>query len=270
DDRCPLDPEDKDGFQDADGCPDPDNDKDGVLDADDRCPLDPEDKDSFQDEDGCPDPDNDQDGILDVDDRCPLEPEDKDGFEDEDGCPDPDNDNDQILDVDDLCPNRPETKNDFEDEDGCPDDPKAKVHVTKKYITIRGKVNFATAKAKLRGKKTFELLDEVARVLNEYPQITKLRIEGHTDSRGSAKSNLALSDRRAASVRTYLIGKGVDPNRLVAKGYGEERPKVPNKGRKNMAINRRTEFFILEINGRPVAPDAKVEDTKRSDQGDSK
>ena len=60
-----------DGFQDADGCPDKDNDGDGLLDADDNCPDVAEDRDGFEDEDGCPDEDNDGDGILDVDDECP-------------------------------------------------------------------------------------------------------------------------------------------------------------------------------------------------------
>ena len=64
-----------------------DRDGDGIGDDMDRCPDDPEDRDGFQDEDGCPDPDNDQDGILDIDDKCPAQPEDKDGRQDEDGCP---------------------------------------------------------------------------------------------------------------------------------------------------------------------------------------
>jgi hypothetical protein len=154
DDRCPDEPEDRDGFEDEDGCPDPDNDKDGIADtkdrcrdaaedfdgfqdddgcpdldddrdgiadAEDQCRSEPEDKDGFEDEDGCPDPDNDKDGIADADDKCPNGPEDKDGHRDEDGCPDPDNDLDGILDVDDQCPNEPEDKDGFEDEDGCPD-----------------------------------------------------------------------------------------------------------------------------------------------------
>ena len=121
DDKCPTQPEDKDGFEDSDGCPDPDNDKDGILDEQDKCPNVAEDKDGFEDSDGCPDPDNDKDGIPDVKDKCPNVAEDIDNFEDSDGCPDPDNDKDGILDVDDLCPSAPETKNGFEDLDGCPD-----------------------------------------------------------------------------------------------------------------------------------------------------
>jgi outer membrane protein OmpA-like peptidoglycan-associated protein len=155
-DRCPDEPEDKDGFQDDDGCPDEDNDNDGIPDAVDKCPNQPEDFDGFQDDDGCPDPDNDHDGIPDVDDacpndpedgkgkrpydgcpstledsdgdgipdvkdQCPDEPEDKDGFQDEDGCPDPDNDNDGVPDIYDGCPNDPEDMDGFEDNDGCPD-----------------------------------------------------------------------------------------------------------------------------------------------------
>jgi hypothetical protein len=155
-DRCPDEPEDWDGFQDGDGCPDPDNDGDGIPDVVDKCPNEPEDKDTFQDEDGCPDPDNDGDGIADLYDacpnekedglgkrptdgcpsstedadgdgipdavdKCPDEPEDKDGFEDDDGCPDYDNDGDGIPDAYDACPNEPEDLDGFEDDDGCPD-----------------------------------------------------------------------------------------------------------------------------------------------------
>jgi len=120
-DQCPRDPEDKDNFQDADGCPDLDNDADGIPDAADKCPLEPEDKDGDRDEDGCPDGDMDNDGIGDDFDQCPKEPEDKDGFEDKDGCPDPDNDKDGILDTVDQCPNKAEDVDGDRDEDGCPD-----------------------------------------------------------------------------------------------------------------------------------------------------
>ena len=84
---------------------DGDRDGDGIPDSIDKCPDQPEDKDLFDDADGCPDPDNDGDGIrLDVVDKCPLEPEDKDGFQDADGCPDTDNDNDGIPDSVDKVP----------------------------------------------------------------------------------------------------------------------------------------------------------------------
>ncbi len=83
---------------------DGDRDGDGILDSKDVCPDLPEDKDGFQDDDGCPDYDNDNDGIPDNKDNCVNDAEDKDGFQDEDGCPDPDNDGDGVLDVRDRCP----------------------------------------------------------------------------------------------------------------------------------------------------------------------
>ncbi len=137
-DRCPREPEDMDGFEDADGCPDPDNDKDGICDpwvatqgkqelyaaqckGSDKCPTVAEDIDGFQDDDGCPDPDNDGDGLPDVKDQCPNVPEDFDGNQDNDGCPDYDNDRDGVADSVDKCPNEPEDLDGFQDKDGCPD-----------------------------------------------------------------------------------------------------------------------------------------------------
>jgi OOP family OmpA-OmpF porin len=98
-----------------------DSDNDGVPDDVDQCPDMPEDKDGFQDEDGCPDFDNDNDGIYDSQDKCPNDPEDFDGFEDSDGCPDIDNDKDGIPDKLDKCPNMAEDIDGYQDEDGCPD-----------------------------------------------------------------------------------------------------------------------------------------------------
>lgn len=122
-DGCPAEPEDRDGFQDEDGCPDLDNDQDGVPDHLDYAPLEPEDFDGYQDEDGVPEPDNDGDGILDGADHCPDEPEDLDGYKDEDGCPEEflDRDGDGIADEDDLCPDSPEDRDGFQDRDGCPE-----------------------------------------------------------------------------------------------------------------------------------------------------
>ena len=121
-DRCPHEPENKNGVQDEDGCPDGDDtDKDGIVDTADACKDVPEDKDGVEDHDGCPE-DNDKDGIADDKDACKDVPEDKDGFEDEDGCPEDDNDKDGIKDADDKCKDTPEDKDGFVDEDGCPDD----------------------------------------------------------------------------------------------------------------------------------------------------
>jgi hypothetical protein len=121
-DRCPDQPEDRDGWEDEDGCPDADNDRDQLPDAQDRCPNEPEDYDQFADEDGCPDDDNDGDGVRDGFDSCPLTPEDRDGDRDEDGCPDDDRDRDGVPDAMDECPDDPEDTDGLADEDGCPED----------------------------------------------------------------------------------------------------------------------------------------------------
>jgi outer membrane protein OmpA-like peptidoglycan-associated protein len=238
-DKCPTEPEDKDGFEDEDGCPDLDNDKDGIPDAKDKCPLEPEDKDGFQDEDGCPDPDNDADGIADVNDKCPLEAEDKDGFQDEDGCPDPDNDKDGVLDKEDKCPNEPGPV----DNAGCP---KKYEHivVTQEKIELKQKIFFDTDKATIQPR-SFSLLDEIASVLRGRSTMT-VRIEGHTDSRGTRPHNLKLSQARADSVRQHLVGLGIEPQRMEARGYGPDQPIETNKTAAGREKNRRVEFIITQ------------------------
>jgi len=278
-DGCPDEPEDKDDFDDADGCPDPDNDEDGVLDVADGCPIEPEDFDNYEDADGCPDLDNDTDGILDTNDRCPLEPEtingvkdedgcpdaiddsdgdgilddkdeckdepeDEDGFEDEDGCPDRDNDKDGIPDLADRCPDDPETVNEHEDEDGCPDE-KPKVKVTGGRIEILDRVYFEVNKDIIRPV-SYEILTQVSRVLKRRSDIRLVQVEGHTDSQGSSAYNLDLSSRRAESVRSYLLKSGIEASRLVARGFGEEVPIASNATDEGRARNRRVEFVILE------------------------
>ncbi len=183
DDACPDKAEDLDGFQDSDGCPDPDNDEDGFLDSVDKCPDDAEDRDGFEDSDGCPELDNDKDGIPDErdlcknkpetkndykdEDGCPDEadqdedgipderdtcvdlPEDTDGFEDTDGCPDLDNDMDGIPDTADECVDQPETINGFEDTNGCPDTPPKGFKIPKEF---RERMKREAAEAKARAK----------------------------------------------------------------------------------------------------------------------
>lgn len=241
-DECPNDPEDKDQFEDDNGCPDPDNDQDGILDAKDRCPNDKEDKDGYQDDDGCPELDNDGDGILDADDKCPDQPEDKDGFEDDDGCPDTDNDNDGILDADDKCPMQPEVKNGFEDEDGCPDETKAKVENNK--IVISDRIYFDYQKDTIKPE-SFPVLTDVANILKANPQIKNVRIEGHTDDRGNANANRKLSQRRADAVKAWLVDNGVEGGRLEAIGHGEDKPMIAEKTKEAREKNRRVEFLIL-------------------------
>ncbi|MCC6622568.1 MAG: OmpA family protein [Deltaproteobacteria bacterium] len=279
--------EDKDLYQDEDGCPDPDNDADGIADADDgardatgfgACRDQPEDKDGHQDADGCPEPDNDADGVADTEDgprdaagfgTCRDQPEDKDGHQDIDGCPDPDNDGDGIPDVADgardatgfgECRDQPETKNEYNDEDGCPDEAPKKVRITRFQIEILDKVFFEYNKAVIQ-EVSFDLLTEVARVIREHPQVTKIRVEGHTDWHGDDAYNLKLSQERADAVRVYLEAKGVETQRLVSEGFGETKPLIPGaagKSKAGMAKNRRVEFHIIEVNGMPHSPDKPV------------
>ncbi len=238
-DTCPREPEDQDGYQDADGCPDDDNDGDGLPDSLDKCPNQTEDQDGYQDADGCPDDDNDGDGIPDLKDRCPNRPEDRDGYQDTDGCPDDDNDGDGILDAKDQCPDEPGSAAN----NGCPS-PVIGPMVVGSRIRVSEKIYFERGKAVLK-LKSKRVLDKVAQLLMRNPQIRLVRIEGHTDSRGSPRRNLVLSQRRAEAVMRYLISKGVSPNRLQAVGYGDTRPIAPNDTAAGRAKNRRVEFIIV-------------------------
>jgi outer membrane protein OmpA-like peptidoglycan-associated protein len=238
-DRCPRDAEDRDGFEDADGCPDPDNDGDKVLDGRDKCPLQPEDVDGFEDDDGCPDLDNDADGVPDAQDRCPRDAEDKDGFEDADGCPDPDNDKDNYPDTTDKCPNEPGPAGG----DGCPGRYRF-INVTSEKIELRQTIFFATSKALIMTK-SYPLLDEVASALKARPTL-KVRVEGHTDSRGDRLANTRLSQARADAVLGYLVGRGVQADRLEARGFGPDQPIETNKTAAGREKNRRVEFVITQ------------------------
>jgi OOP family OmpA-OmpF porin len=286
-DQCPTEQEDRDGFQDEDGCPDPDNDGDGIpddqdscpdtaedrdgnedidgcpeievtdrdgdgiLDVNDRCPTKPEDMDGFQDRDGCPDLDNDRDGIPDTDDKCPNVPEDADGFEDQDGCPDTDNDrdHDQIPDARDKCPSEPETYNGFEDTDGCPD--KGRVIVEGSDIIILDKVQFATNSAEILDESK-PILDAVAATMKGHPEFTLVEVAGHADERGDDAHNLRLTRLRAAAVAKALAARGIEQHRLVSQGYGEYCPLEEQNTEKAWEKNRRVEFKVVKTQEGPT------------------
>jgi OOP family OmpA-OmpF porin len=262
-DRCPLDAEDLDLFEDFDGCPELDNDKDTFVDVDDNCPDAPEDFDAFDDLDGCPDDDNDQDGVLDADDACPIDagPAELQGCPDTDGdgltdgldqCPTdagpadltgcPDRDADQIADFRDACPDLARSPDEpLAVSNGCP----TKAFVQGDRITITEKVLFETNRATIRPE-SFGLLDDVVAAMQGTPQIRRVEIAGHTDNVGRASYNKSLSERRAAAVRDYLTNKGVAAERLTSKGYGLEDPIDSNLTESGRERNRRVEFRILE------------------------
>jgi len=282
-DKCPTIPEDFDGFEDHDGCPDPDNDGDRIPDALDKCPNEPETLNGFQDADGCPDetpdqdhdgipdaldkcpdaggpdiirnpksqyygcPDRDHDGVPDYLDKCPDVPEPTDDMFDGSGCPHVrDTDGDGIPDDRDKCPTEPETYNGFEDADGCPDKGPTAVEVSETRINIKDRVEFASGKDKIEGAKSFQVLDAVAGVMSGHKDILVVEIQGHTDGAGIADQNRKLSQKRAEAVVKYLITRGVEASRLTAKGYGPDVPVADNKTAKGRQLNRRVEFVIAQ------------------------
>ncbi len=119
------------------------------------------------------------------------------------------------------------------------------VSLQAREIIIRRQVNFATNMAEILPDST-PLLSEIADVLLRHPEIRRLEIQGHTDSNGDDAHNMDLSQRRADAVREWLISAGVEASRLVAQGYGETRPLVPNITAGNRARNRRVQFIITE------------------------
>ena len=243
---------------DATGCPIKDTDKDGVLDDVDRCADTP--AGTAVDANGCP-RDSDGDGVNDSADRCANTPA---GVNvDATGCP-IDADGDGVTDAADRCPNTPRgeqvdgTGCTIRDSDGdgvndsadkCPDTPAGMLVGAdgclilfvegKRNVVLEG-VTFVVNRAELTidAKK---ILDLVAQSLNAIPEVT-VEVQGHASSDGSDAANMRLSERRAASVRTYLISKGVAANRLTSKGYGETVPVADNATEEGRKMNRRVEL----------------------------
>ncbi len=187
-----------------------------------------------------PEGDRDRDGLMDSQDRCPDEP----GLPELDGCPD--RDADGIPDIEDRCPG----DKGIPKLDGCPTDKPVAV-LEDGGLVLFGTINFDSAKATIK-QDSFEVVDTVARLLLANPEIKLIRVDGHTDDVGKAEANLDLSDRRAAAVVDYLVGKGVARERLSSKGFGEGVPIDSNATALGRAKNRRVEFTVLDP--RPEGP----------------
>jgi outer membrane protein OmpA-like peptidoglycan-associated protein len=255
DDACPL----EKGVANADpkkhGCPPPpDRDKDGIVDVLDACPDNPGVATDDPKTHGCP-PDRDKDGIYDADDACPDNPgvatndpkthgcadTDKDGvFDPMDACPtipgvatdDPktngcpgDTDGDTIRDDQDACPKEKGMPNQDPTKNGCP----GAVRVTDDEIIILQQVQFDTAKASIK-KESDPLLDEVAAVLKEHPELTKVEIQGHTDNRSGRAYNVKLSQDRADAVKKAMIGAR---RRRGPHGHEGLRPRRARRGQRH-------------------------------------
>ncbi|MCB9682961.1 MAG: hypothetical protein H6733_15960, partial [Alphaproteobacteria bacterium] len=230
-----------------------DADGDGIPDDLDLCVGTPEDEDGFEDEDGCPEQDRDGDGILDVDDACPGEPEDRDGWRDGDGCPDPDNDGDGIPDgvdghrtldgvaVDPSfplrgdCANDPETFNDVDDDDGCPD--VALVALDGDTIRTLEPVRFRTHGTGV-DVPSLPVLESLAELLASHPELTSVAVQVGIDPADPASNDAGWRLSRADEVAGYLVAYGVDAARLVPTGD----PSPPTPGQVGAPVR----FQVLE------------------------
>jgi outer membrane protein OmpA-like peptidoglycan-associated protein len=224
-DKCP----EVKGLANNRGCPIPDRDNDRVLDDVDQCPDVPG---TFKYH-GCPIPDRDGDGLNDEVDLCP----DKAGPADFNGCPIPDTDGDGMNDRDDKCPTVAGSLTNH----GCPDIKREIVekvnYAAKKIFFVSGSDKIATA--------SYAALNKVVAVLKSNPDL-KLVVEGHTDNVGKPASNLILSQKRADAVKNYLVQKGLDANRLEAKGFGQDKPVGDNGTPAGRAANRRVELKLSQ------------------------
>jgi len=121
----------------------------------------------------------------------------------------------------------------------------AKIVLEKRRIRILEKVQFEFGKAVLRAE-SHDLLDQVAAVIVTNPDIGRVEVAGHTDSKGTEAFNQQLSSDRADAVRLYLVAAGVAENRLISTGYGESRPLDTNRTESGRETNRRVEFNLVD------------------------
>ena len=224
--------------QEATGCPNYDVDGDGIPNTEDHCPGIAADIDGFPGQNGCPMLDIDGDGVLNVNDQCPYEPVEYIGYRDATGCPNPDVDGDGVPNILDECPFEPGPAENA----GCPVEEERLAEVVDDRIELNQNVYFETAEAEILPQ-SFPLLNQVAQILQDNPSM-EIRIEGHTDSVGSHAYNQRLSENRAASVRQYLIERGIDSSRMTSEGHSFDRPIDDNATPEGRAANRRVEIHI--------------------------
>jgi outer membrane protein OmpA-like peptidoglycan-associated protein len=265
DDKCPD--KDGDGIADADdkcpddkgliefaGCPDTDGDK--IIDKEDECPTEAglaefmgcpdKDMDGTPDKyDACPDvagpkelkgcPDKDGDKVIDKDDACPSVP----GVVENKGCPWPDTDNDGVFDKDDDCPAVAGVK----ELKGCPP---VEIKAAEKKILEKAfsSLQFATGNDVIKAV-SFPSLNELAKLMKQHTDDWTLKLSGHTDNQGKPEANMLLSEKRAKSVKKYLVSKGVKEDKILTEWFGQTQPIENNDKEAGRQKNRRVEMKVL-------------------------
>ena len=245
DDACPDVPGAASTNPRRNGCPlsRVDTDLDGILDSADACPAVPGEASEDPAKNGCPVTDRDHDGVVDGLDACPDAPGVASTIPERNGCP-LDEDGDGILIPLDACPTWPGPERADPSLNGCP-----LARIEKDQIVITERIEFEFDSARLLESST-PVLTAVLDVMREHLELNVVLIEGHTDDIGDAKYNKDLSERRAESVRHWLIAHGVDVARLLDAGFGLERPIDTNSTSEGRQRNRRVEFHILERDGK--------------------
>ena len=151
----------------------------------------------------------------------------------------PDSDGDGVVDARDLCPDTP--RGTPTDSNGCPDT--RAIFLDTGRITLYD-VEFDFEKATLRSG-SYRTLDEIGAIIEEWDEL-RVEVAGHTDASGESDFNQDLSERRAKTVRMYLLEKfDIESEQLVAVGYGEEKPVATNDTAEGRAKNRRVVFKVL-------------------------
>jgi len=230
------------------GCPS-DRDGDGVYDLTDACPDLAGPPNSEPSKNGCPN-DRDGDQIADDKDACPDAAGEKSDDPTKNGCPS-DRDEDGIADKEDACPDAAGPADTDPKRNGCP-----LARIENGQIRIVEQVKFKTNSAEILRDSDPTLL-AIAMTLKSHPEITKLRIEGHTDNTGTIRRNIELSRERANAVMKWLVSFGLEKKRFEAKGLGAQNPIDSNATEEGRQNNRRVELHIVD--GNAPTPPAKPE-----------
>ena len=217
------------------GCP-LDSDNDGVYDGLDKCSNTP--AGARVDRKGCP-LDSDKDGVFDGLDKCPHTP--RGARVDVNGCP-KDTDGDGVYDGIDKCPNTPAGSR--VNSEGCKLTEKEYELLDTGMLRLEG-IRFSLGSAEI-DPVAYPILDEAGQILSKWKEL-RVEIGGHTDSQGSDSFNQKLSEKRANSVRDYLLNNfsDINPENLTATGYGESSPIASNETAEGRDKNRRVELKVL-------------------------